>query len=219
MSILGKTKNDVLPPTQEHVLVQTVRDQCILLKSCDMSAVLEVEGRDLTRLSNNERLDLLAQYENWLTTLRFPYQFIIARKTQRLEEYFDFVEQSAKARRRAGENAYADHLLGFVEFMQAVVSRVNPQVPLYLLVLPYDPLSSEERVRGSKLFRREQYQRGVQELARRSELVIQGLTRLNLGVRRLDDAELTAVLHRIYHPSIPNYSLPPSVRVKSLIVS
>jgi len=219
MSILGKTKNDALPPTQEHVLVQTVRDQCIILKSCDMSAVLEVEGRDLTRLSNNERLDLLAQYENWLTTLRFPYQFIVARKTQRLEEYFDFVEQSAKARRRAGESVYADHLLGFVEFMQAVVSRVNPQVPLYLFVLPYDPLSPEERVRGSKLLRREQFQRGVQELQRRSELVIQGLTRLNLGVRRLDDSELIAMLHRIYHPSIPNYSLPPSVRAKSLMVN
>jgi hypothetical protein len=66
--------------------------------------------------------------------------------------------------------------------------------------------------------RREQYDRAQQELARRAEQVIQGLTRLGLGARRLADAELMAMLHRAYHPSIPNYTLPSSARIKSLIL-
>lgn len=214
--MFGKTRvQATLPPTQDHVLVQAVQDGCIILKTGDMAAAVEVEGIDLTRLTDDGRLGLLAQYQNLLTTLRFPYQFIIARKAQRLQEYLDYVEQQSKQRQREGMQAYTDHLLTFVEFMQDVVRRVNPQVPLYLLVLPYDPLSPEERVRSSDVLRLDQYRRGVDELERRCQQIIRGLTRLGLGARRLGDYELTAVLHRVYHPSIPDYLMPPTARAKS----
>jgi hypothetical protein len=40
-----------------------------------------------------------------------------------------------------------------------------------------------------------------------------------LAGRRLRDQELVAVLHRVYHPSIPDYRIPPTVRAKSLIAA
>lgn len=213
----NKSQQTLPPPTQDHVLVQAVQDRCVILKTSDMAAVVEVEGIDLTRLTDDGRIGLLAQYQNLLTTLRFPYQFIIARKAQRLEEYLDYVEGEAKQRKREGAPAYADHLLSYIEFMHEVVRRVNPQVPLYLLVLPYDPLPAEERVRTTEVLRLDQYHRGVEELGRRCNQIVLGLTRLGLGARRLDNRELTAILHRVYHPSIPDYMLPPSARAKTYI--
>jgi hypothetical protein len=52
-----------------------------------LAAVIEAEGIDLTRLSDTGRDGLIAQYCSFLLTLRFPYQTVIARKRQRLEEY------------------------------------------------------------------------------------------------------------------------------------
>lgn len=205
------------PPTQDHILVQAIQDGCIVLKSGDMAAVLEVTGTDLTRLSDDGRAALLAQYQSLLTTFRFPYQFIVARKTQRLEEYLDHLETESAQRRRERQPAYADYILDFVEFMQDVARRVNPQVPLYLVVLPYDAMAPGDRVRNSTLSAAH-YRRGVEELATRSEQFIHGLTRMGLGVRRLDDQELSGILHRSYHPSLHDYLLPASARVKTYVV-
>ena len=101
--------------------------------------------------------------------------------------------------------------------MLDVVRQVNPQAPLYLVVLPYDPISPDDRVRGHVLLTADKYQRGIEELKQRSDQVIRGLTRIGLGSRRLTDQELVAVLHRAYHPSIPDYRVPPTLRVRSLI--
>jgi type IV secretory pathway VirB4 component len=205
------------PSTQEHILAQAMRDNTIILRSGELAAVIEVEGIDLTRLSDSARDGLIAQYGNFLLTLRFPYQIVVARKRQRLEEYLDYVDGEAQKRQREGNATYSQALYGWINFMLDVVRQVNPQAPLYLIVLPYDPISPDDRVRNRVLLTAEKFQRGLAELRQRSEQVIRGLTRIGLGSRRLADQELVAVLHRVYHPSLPDYRVPPTVRLKSLI--
>ena len=206
-----------LPSTQEHILAQAVRDNTIILRSGELAAVVEAEGLDLTRLSDSARDGLIAQYGNFLLTLRFPHQIVIARKRQRLEEYLAYVDGEAQKRQREGNGAYAQALYGWVNFMMDVVRQVNPQAPLYLIVLPYDPISPDDRVRGKVTLTADKYQRGIEELKHRTDQVVRGLTRIGLGSRRLADQDLVAVLHRVYHPSIPDYRVPPTLRVKSLI--
>ncbi len=206
-----------LPSTQAHVLAHAVRDNTIILRTGDLAAVLEVEGLDLTRLSDSAGAGLIAQYENFLLTLRFSYQIVVARKRQRLEEYLAYVDGEAQKRQRERNKKYSDALYGWINFMLDVVRQVNPQAPLYLVVLPYDPVPPEERIRGNPMLTMDRYERGLDELKHRSDQVIRGLTRIGLGSRRLTDAELVAVLHRVYHPSIPDYRVPPTLRLKSLI--
>ena len=206
-----------LPSTQEHILAQAVRDNTIILRSGELAAVIEAEGIDLTRLSDSARDGLIAQYGSFLLTLRFPYQIVIARKRQRLEEYLAYADGEAQKRQHEGNPAYAQALYGWINFMMDVVRQVNPQAPLYLIVLPYDPIPPEERLRGRIVLTMDKYQRGIEELKHRSDQVIRGLTRIGLGSRRLTDQELVAVLHRVYHPSMPDYRVPPTLRVKSLI--
>jgi type IV secretory pathway VirB4 component len=208
-----------LPSTQEHILVRAVRDHTIILRTGELAAVIEVEGIDLTRLSDSAREGLIAQYGNFLLTLRFPYQIVVARKRQRLEEYLAYVEGEAQKRAREGNEAYARALYGWINFMLDVVRQVNPQAPLYLIVLPYDPIAPDDRVRGRAVLTMDKYQRGIEELKHRSDQVVRGLTRIGLGSRRLTDQELVAVLHRAYHPSIPDYRVPPTLRVKSIIAN
>jgi hypothetical protein len=211
-----KNKTAALPSTQEHVLARAVRDNVYVLRSGDLAAVIEVEGIDLTRLADDARVGLIAQYENFLLTLRFPYQIIVARKRQRLEEYLAYIQDQALQRGRDKQPEYARALHGWIKFMQEVVGKVNPQAPQYLIALPYDTLSPEERARGKLAVTAETYRRGLDELAHRCDAVVRGLTRIGLGARRLADQELVALLHRVYHPSIPDYRVLPTARLKSL---
>jgi hypothetical protein len=212
-------KKTGLASTQEHILAQSIRDDTIVLRTGELAVVIEVEGVDLTRLSDSAREGLIAQYENFLLTLRFPHQIVVARKRQRLEEYLAHVDAEAQKRQGEGNAAYAQALCGWINFMLDVVRQVNPQAPLYLVVLPYDAIPPEERVHGRPILTPERYQRGLAELKHRTDQVVRGMARVGLGSRRLGNQELVAVLHRVYHPSIPDYRIPPTARLKSLIAS
>ena len=206
-----------LPSTQSHLLVRAIRDNVLILRTGEMAAVVEAEGVDLTRLSDDAAKGLVAQYEGFLLTLRFPYQIILARKRQRLEEYLAYADDEARKRGEEGNKAYSQALYGWITFMMDVVRQVNPQAPLYLMVLPYDPIPPEERVQGRPVLTTDRHQRGREELKHRADQVVRGLARIGLGSRVLADQELIAVLHRVYHPAIPDYRIPPTTRLKSLI--
>ncbi len=210
-------KNEGLPSTQEHIIVQDVKDGVVVLRTGDLAALLEVDGIDFARLPDDERTGMLAQFENFLNTLRFPYQFTIARRRQPLEEYLTHLDEIARKHADDGNKLYAAHLYDWASFMLDVVQHVNPQIPHYLITLPYDPIPPDERARRQYKLTGERYRRGLDELQHRSAQLIRALSRVGLSCRQLDDAEMIAVLHRVYHPSILDYRIPPIQRVKSFI--
>ena len=215
---LGIEANEI-PSTQEHILVEAIQDNLIILKTKHLAAVIEVTGRDISRMTEDARIGLLMQYQRTLDSLRFPYQIIVGRKQQSLEEFWAFVDRRAGAWKRQGNSVYADWLLGFAEFMREVTSAVNPQVHQYLVVLPYDPIPPAERVRRKPVLTPERLKAAAEELGRRCDIVTRGLARLGLPARRLDDQELMAVLHRVYWPHIPDSAVPPLARLSMIVYS
>jgi hypothetical protein len=205
------------PPTQDHILARDVRDNVIVLRSGDMAALIEVEGLDFSRLSDEGQRAMVVQFEQFLLTMRFPYQIVVARKRQRLEEYLAYVQEEATKRRQEGNAPYAKGLYGFIQFMQEVSQQINAQAPQYLIVVPYDPIPPDDRTQRKLVVTQDRYERGITELAHRTEAVVRGLTRIGLGSRRLTDQEIIAVLYRVYHPSVPDYRVPPTIRLRSVI--
>ena len=208
-----------IPTTQDHVLLRDVREQIAILKTGDMAALIEVEGIDFARQPDAVRAGLVAQFENFLNTLRFPYQFTVGRRRQPLEEYLAYLEDVAAKHIHAGRKLHARFLYENASFMLSVTQHVNPQIPHYLITIPYDPIPPDERARRNIVLTRERYQRGNDELAHRCDQVTRALARVGLTCRRLSDEEIAVVMHRIYHPNIPDYRVPPIMRLKSYIQS
>lgn len=207
----------VIPSTQDHMLLRDVREQIAVLKTGDMAALIEVEGIDFARRTDEDRAGLVAQFENFLNTLRFPYQFMVGRRRQPLEEYLAYLEDVAKKHINKGEKLYARFLYENAEFMLDVTQHVNPQIPHYLITIPYDPIPPDDRARRNIVLTRERYERGRDELAHRCDQVVRALARVGLTCRRLGDEEIAVVMHRVYHPNIPDYRVPPIMRLKSYI--
>ena len=208
-----------IPSTQEHVLLRDVREQIAILKTGDMAALIQVEGIDLARRTDADRAGLIAQFENFLNTLRFPYQFTVGRHRQPLEEYLAYLEEIAKKHIDAGQKLYARFLYDNAAFMLDMTQHVNPQIPYYLITIPYDPIPPDDRARRNLVLTRERYERGREELAHRCDQITRALARVGLTCRRLDDEEIAVVMHRVYHPNIPDYRVPPIMRLKSFVQS
>lgn len=211
--------NDSLPPTQDHILVEAVRDQVIILKTRDLAAVLEPEGIDISRMPQDARAGLLIAYQRCLANFRFPYQIIVGRKSQNLDAFWEFVHHQAEAWRKKGRRGYAERLWEFSDFMHDVTASVSPQVHQYLIVLPYDPIGATERARGRVALSDEGLKTGCQELSGRCDQVVRALARIGVPVRRLTDRELIAVLHRVYHPVTGTYRIPPMARLRSFMAA
>lgn len=209
---------DRVRTTQAHVLVEAVRDGVVVLKTKDMAAVVEVTGCDISRMSENQRIGLLAQYERVLAGWRWPYQIVVGRKQQNLDVFCQTLADRARLWEREGKRLYSDLVADLLGFMDEIIKGVNPQVHRYLVVLPYDPLSPADRARRRYVLPSDRYATGLEELARRCDVVVRGLTRLGLGARRLTDKELMAMLHRIYYPNVAGRQVPPMARLQSLIV-
>lgn len=89
----------------------------------------------------------------------------------------------------------------------------------YLITIPYDPIPPDDRARRNIVLTRERYERGRDELSHRCDQVVRALARVGLTCRRLSDEEIAVVMHRVYHPNIPDYRVPPIMRLKSYIHS
>ena len=53
------TKQVAIPSTQDHVLLRDVREQIAILKTGDMAALIEVEGIDFARRTDEDRTGLI----------------------------------------------------------------------------------------------------------------------------------------------------------------
>ncbi len=211
--------NDPLPPTQEHILVEAIRDGVIILKTKDLAAVLEAEGKDIGRLTEDGRTGLLAAYQRNLGNLRFSYEIVVGRKSQTLDVFWEFLHQQAEAWRKRGRREYAERLWEFSDFMHQVTASVSPQVHQYLIVLPYDPISPGERARGKLILSEEGLEKSCQEIAQRCDQVVRALARIGVPARRLTDKEIIASLHRVYHPVTGAYRIPPMARLRSFMAA
>ncbi|MBC8253733.1 MAG: hypothetical protein H8E35_06855 [Ardenticatenia bacterium] len=218
----NEEKKPHLPPTQSHIPVSAVQDGVAIIRlsinkipSTTLTAILEVGALDITRLSDSERGAFIARYTDMLRGWRFPYQFIIGRRRQDLDEFLARGGEQVKGWQRQSQPGRAQLLAYLLAFMEQVATYSNPQVPAYYVSLPYvvpTPATQMGRVTQAG------YQEGLQVLADRARMVQQSFNQLGLGVIRLDDQAMVDLLYHFYHPNLPVLWLSPQERIVSLLV-
>jgi hypothetical protein len=216
-------KKDTLQPTQSHMLANAVQDGVAIIRlavnkvpTTTLTAVLEVGALDITRMAEPERRAFLSRYTEALRAWRFPYQIVIGRRQQQLDEFMERGSEQL-ARWRSQRQPERAELLGrLLDFMERVTVYANPQVPVYYVALPY---AVPTQVAQAGRVNQSQYRDGLQTVADRCRIVQQSLNQLGLGVIRLDDQAIVDMLYAFYHPSLPVLWLPPEERIASLLVS
>jgi hypothetical protein len=212
-----------LPPTQGHILVSAVQDRVAVIRLAvnripvtTLAAVLEVGALDITRLGETERRAFIARYTETLRTWRFPFQIVVGRRRQQLDEFKDRAAQHLRRWQQSRQARRAALLGELLDFVDRVTLYANPQLPCYHLALPYAvPTAAAQAGRVNQA----QYRDALQLLDDRCRNVQQGLAGLAIGARRLDDGELVDLLYAFYHPSLPVLWLSPRDRIASLVAT
>jgi hypothetical protein len=204
---------DEVAPTQGHVPVAWVEGDVLVSKPLKpggrvVSAVLRVGAKDVSRLSEGERRDFLERYTAVVAKWRFPYQILVWRERQNLAEFVARTRERASTWTSQGQREYAALLKQLNGWIERVIVKVNPQVPVYYIVLP---------CAASDLLGRS-YEKALDGVNGRAQRVMHNLATLRIPCRRMRGDEITRLIAAFYHPSLPMLRLPPRERLQSLMV-
>lgn len=207
MSLFSTGAKHQVKSTQAYLDIAAIKEGVVVLKSGGMRAVLEVKSVNFALKSPQEQDDIVLRYQGFLNSLHFPLQILMHSRKLDLTDYL------AKLRTRSeGEpnDMIRGQIVGYVAFMEKLLSVVNIMDKRFLVIVPFDPPSLISRGLIDQLLHpvhrvtismtEKEFTTFAAELDQRVGLVTSGLTSLGLKLGRLTTKQLIELYYATYNP-------------------
>ena len=215
--------------TQRYLPIAEIRNDTVILKNGGLRAVLSVEPLNFNLKSETEQEGIIARYQNFLNTLTFPIQIVVASTRVNIDPYIN------KIRMRAGSQknellrqqsllyaAFVEKLVEVADIMQKdfyVVVPQDDQPPKRNSILQFMRWFKTEDT-AAKISQRNQrfHQRSVL-LRDRVNLVQSSLHNVGIQSRRLNTQELIETYYQLYNPrTSQEQKLPGNLNTEELVL-
>jgi hypothetical protein len=182
--------------------VEAVQDGVIRLPGDRFRAVLDVAGVPFGLMSETEQRVILANFATFLNSLSFPVQTLVRVLPVDIDGYLSRIEQ--RARHELPERLAA-LALEHTAFVRSLARSRNLLERHFYIVVPAQDAARLGLAGG--LFRRRrdpllQAEAARKQLSFRCDEMARQLARCGLGVRRLDDVELAALVYACWCPEL-----------------
>lgn len=196
--------------TQKFVPIAEIRDDIIIMKDGTMRSVLMVSSINFALKGEDEQNALIAGYVSFLNTLSFPLQIVIQSRPLNLDNYLlslkTLEKQQMNQLLRMQIADYHDFLKDLLDLGQIMTKK-------FFVTVPYNPAGDLKKTfwqRAMALFSaaqiitlsKERFNRQKDELFKRVDLVVSGLSSLGLSVVQLDTQSLIELVYNSYNPQI-----------------
>lgn len=192
--------------TQQHLDIDDVTHNIILLKDGSASMVLKLNAINFNLLSEQEQDAIIYSYAGLLNSLSFPIQILIRSQRKDISNYLKLLQtQEARILNptiKARISAYRD-------FIERIVKERNVLDKTFFVIIPFsslelgiaknlNPLSPKPQ----KLPYDKNYiiQKALNSLEPKRDHLLRQFTHLNLSPKQLQTQELIQLLYNIYNP-------------------
>lgn len=86
---MGLFSSSIIPSTQQHLAIEDIRDDLVILKNGMISLVLEVNALNFDLLSEKEQDVKIMNFAGLLNSLEFPFQIVIRTERTDITNYID----------------------------------------------------------------------------------------------------------------------------------
>lgn len=208
--------------TQQFVDIAEIKEGAVILKNGGLRKILMVSGINFALKSEEEQNLLTYSYQNFLNTLDFSIQFLIHSRKINIDKYLGRLEerqvQEPNELLKNQISEYAEFIRTFVE-LNAVMAKT------FFVAVPYDAFEVAAAAKGvfsgvktsaSKILgtiglagvvkeeaprdEKQEFEKKLQQLDRRAELVINGLSQIGLRTVVLNNEELIELFYNLYNP-------------------
>jgi len=210
-SVKGKKKG--LSPTQIFLPIAEIRDDLAVLKNGGIRAVLQVSAVNFNLKSENEQNALIYGYQSFLNTLGFPIQIVVRSRKLDVDNYLTSFETIAK---KHDKQLLKDLSYDYIEYVQKLVEYADIMEKQFYVVVPFDPIRSQERGALSVFLealkprsevgeirqRHHEFESLKKGVGSRVDIVKAGLENYGLSAEQLSTSKLVELYYQSFNPVV-----------------
>ena len=202
--------------TQQFVDIQEIRKGAVILKNGGLRKVLMVGGINFALKSEEEQNIIAFAYQGFLNALDFSVQFVIHSRKMNIADY---LAKLAEYQTQETNELLKNQIAEYIEFIRSFVEMNEVMAKNFFAVVPYDSVQLSKKGRGlldtaknligslgilkkpaAPQGETQNIEEQIQQLERRTEIVINGLSQIGLRVVPLNDEELIELFYNLYNP-------------------
>ncbi|MFH0853772.1 MAG: hypothetical protein V1853_05210 [bacterium] len=203
----AKQKRNVIP-TQRYIDILEIKDDIVVLKDGTIRAVLLVSSINFSLKSEEEQNAVIASYTQFLNSLDFSIQIVIQSRKLNIDNYLERLKESELGQRnellRMQTREYREYVSELIQIADLMSKR-------FYVVIPFMPHSDKpkrffnrilEALSPSTVIHLKQRQFMIyrEELLKRADYVIDGLSASGLKSIMLDTQSLIELYYNTYNP-------------------
>jgi hypothetical protein len=202
------TAANIPPRTQDHLDVDDIINDIIILKDGSAAMVLQVSAVNFGLLSEKEQDATIYAYAQLLNSLTFSIQIIISSKRKDISAYLEKLDLYLA---KITTPKLKDQLTKYRDFVQAIVTQGNVLDKKFYISIPFSSLElglgSSLQVLGGQSAKKtlpKEYivDRANTNLAPKRDHLLRLLARIGLKGRQLTSAELLQLFFDAYNPEL-----------------
>ncbi len=197
------------PEVQKFVEIKEIRDGVAISKDNSLKSICICSSINFDLLSIDEQEAVTSRFQEFLNSLDFPLQIVIASRHFNIENYLNQIRELEKKQTnellRIKTSEYINFVQSFVEFANIMTKSFYTVVPFRIVETRQESftgafktiLRSKKKVKAK--FEMEKFKQYKTQLDQRVSLVNQGLQGLGIKAVPLNDEQLTELYYEFYN--------------------
>jgi hypothetical protein len=194
---------------QKFIEVKEIRNGIAIMKDNSLRAVCACSSINFDLLSSTEQEAVINRFQEFLNSLDFPLQIVIASRHFQIENYLDQIRELEK---KQTNELLRIQTSEYISFVQSFVEFANIMNKSFYAIVPFSIVESkEEGFLGSikniissqkpnkEHFEIEKLNQYKNQLDQRVNMIIQGLQALGIKTIPLNDEQLTQLYFEFYN--------------------
>jgi hypothetical protein len=227
---LDLTQIAIRGSTQEHLEIEDIQDNIVILKDGSCSIVIATTAINFGLLSEEEQEATIYAYAALLNSLSFPIQIVVRSQKENISNYLKLIDQKmtqvASPKIRIELQKYKKFISETVKKNEVLEKNFYLVVPMSILELGATKALTSSIARRKQLPLEKNYilERAKTNLFPKKDHILKQLGRLGIKGRQLTTPELIQLFFEIYNPETKNQQVsigrqPPPTQAKFAPVS
>lgn len=197
--------------TQKFLDIAEIKSDCVVLNDGSLRAVILVSSINFALKSEEEQEALISGYVSFLNSLDYPLQIVIQSRKLDIESYLTDLQQ----KRRDQENdLLKSQMADYIDYVKELIELGEIMTKRFYAVVPYNPVTRSATKgffdRMGEVFspasivklNRKKFEEYRENLFKRVDNVIGGLSGIGLKAAALDTQSLIELYYNSYNPEI-----------------
>jgi hypothetical protein len=211
---MAPLKTPITASTQQHLDVEDMQDDLVILKDGGVALVLETTAVNFGLLSETEQDAAIYAYAGLLNSLTFPIQIVIRNRQMDISSYVKLLKEQED---KQSNESLRFQINRYRQFIESIIRENNVLDKRFYIIIPFSPfelgasraafslldiLNPLKKKRGGLPYPKSYIlEKAKNALYPKKEHIVKQLARIGLRTNQLTTQELIELFYDIYNPT------------------